>query len=317
MTSPGDTHPAYRHGLLVHDTDEQLVEGTRAFVDLGLTSGGDVLVHGSRDRVALLREALGTHPRLAYGFDEDLYQSPVPTLFSYQRTLAERPTPTQLWVAGTVPLGLDATRQAAWLRYESAVDEALGAFPFAALCTYDTRTRPDAVIAGALATHRTVNVDLVERENPEYVAPAAFLDDPLARRLEAPAAPPSSTTVIHDLEHLAAARDLVKSAAYEHSAVSAQVIEQLRVAVTEVVSNGLLHGRPPVRVCLWTEVARLTCLVEDAGPGHLDPMTGYRRPTGPDAMGLWAARQMVDDLLIESSPTGGCRVLMTVTDQPL
>jgi hypothetical protein len=30
-------------------------------------------------------------------------------------------------------------------------------------------------------------------------------------------------------------------------------------------------------------------------------------------MGLWMARQLVDDLIIENSPTRGCRVLLTAT----
>lgn len=315
MTTSSRRHSAYRHGLLVHDTDEELVERTRAFVVRGLASGGDVLVHGPRERVGLMREVLESHPRLGYGFDEELYQSPMRTLFAYQHTLAERPGPRELWVTGTVPLGPDAAQQAAWHRYESAVDEALGTYPFAALCTYDTRTRPASEIAAALATHDTVNVDATDRENPQYVEPATFLAAPLARRPGPPAAPPSAATEIHDLEHLSAARDLVRTHAYQDSAVSPQTIEQLRLAVNEVVSNGLLHGRPPVQVTLWTDVASLTCLVEDTGPGHLDPMTGYRHPDGPTHRGLWVARQLVDDLMIGGSPSGGCSVLLTVTDQ--
>lgn len=310
-------HSDYRHGLLVHDTDEELVEGTRAFVNRGLASGATVLVHGPRDRVGLMREVLGSHPRLEYGLDEELYQAPMRTLFAYQHTLSERAEPTEFWVTGTVPLGLDAAQQGAWHRYESAVDEALGTYAFTALCTYDTRDRPASVIAGALATHRSVNVDLTDRHNPQYVDPAAFLGAPLARRPEAPAAPPSTVTVIHDFEELSAARDLVKVGAYQLSAVSPQTIEQLRVAVNEVTSNGLLHGRPPVRVSLWAEVGTLTCLIEDCGPGGLDPMTGYRHPEGARSLGLWAARQLVDDLEIGSSPSGGCSVLLSVTEQPL
>ena len=34
-------------------------------------------------------------------------------------------------------------------------------------------------------------------------------------------------------------------------------------------------------------------------------------------MGLWAARQLVDDLVIEDTPAGGCRVLLSVQDRPL
>ena len=64
MTAPNRTHRHFSHGALVHDNDDELVEGTRAFVDQGLGSGGQVQVHGTRDRVGLLREVLGTHPRL-------------------------------------------------------------------------------------------------------------------------------------------------------------------------------------------------------------------------------------------------------------
>jgi anti-sigma regulatory factor (Ser/Thr protein kinase) len=197
------------------------------------------------------------------------------------------------------------------------VDHALGGYPFKALCTYDTRTCPASVVAAARATHRTVNDGLADRENPEYVEPGAFLATPLAQRPEAPATAPTAATMIHDLDQLASARELVKAAAYQHSAVSHQTIEQLRVAVTEVTSNGLLHGRPPVRVTLWAEVGSLTCLVEDSGSGNLDPMTGFRHPEGASSLGLWAARQLVDELQIGSSPSGGCSVLLTVTDQPL
>ena len=85
MTAPNRTHPDYSHALLVHDNDEELVEGTRAFVEQGLASGDQVLVHGTRDRVALLLEALGTHPRLDYGFDDEMYLDPTRTLFAFQR----------------------------------------------------------------------------------------------------------------------------------------------------------------------------------------------------------------------------------------
>ena len=317
MNTLGQRHAAYSHSVLVHDTDEQLIEGTRAFVAQGLESGGDVLVHGSRDRVDLMRDVLGSHSRLGYGLDEELYLAPMRTLFAYQRTLAERPSPTQLWVIGTVPLAADLSGQAAWLRYESVVDAALGAYAFAALCTYDTRTCPDSVIRGALATHRTVSVDLAEQDNALYVEPAVFLEVPLAQRPEVPDTPPTDAITIHDIDDLAAARDLVKVRAYEQSAVSPQCIEQFRVAVTEITSNGLSHGRPPVTVALWADVGRLTCLVEDSGTGHLDPMTGYRHPDHAASLGLWAARQLVDDLVIGCSESGGCSVLLTLADEQL
>lgn len=303
----------YSHGLLLHDTDEELVEATRAFVDQGLASDGEVLVHGTRDRVTLMRDVLGSHPRLEYGFDEELYLEPTRTLFTYQHKLADRPEQTEFWVTGTVPLGLDAASRAAWARYESAVDAALAPYPFHALCTYDTRCRPEEVIAAALATHSVIGAVGTTQASPQYLDPAAFLADPLAQVPVPPTSQPSWTYTVEDLNDLAWVRKGFSAGALSGSAVSSQSIDQFLVAVHEVASNGLFHGGPPVRITLWTDLASLTCLVEDSGPGDLDPMTGFRHPEDWEPMGLWVARQLVDELFIGNTVSGGCSVLLTVT----
>jgi hypothetical protein len=68
-----------------------------------------------------------------------------------------------------------------------------------------------------------------------------------------------------------------------------------------------------VQLTLWAELGRLTCLVEDHGPGGLNPMTGLRVPRDLSTLGLWVARQQVDDVFIGMSDSGGCRVLLTAT----
>jgi anti-sigma regulatory factor (Ser/Thr protein kinase) len=239
------------------------------------------------------------------------------TLFAYQRRMEERPRSTGVWVTGPVPLGNDAVEQSAWNRYESAVNEALSAYPFRAMCTYDTRTCPESVIAAARATHPTVSVNRTRAPSPEYVDPAAFLADPLALPPTPPTTSPITTTTITHPDALRAARHLLKAGARSHSAVCPQTIEQFLVAVHEVAANGLFHGRPPVEMALWAELGSLTCVVDDAGEGNLDPMTGYQFPGDTEPMGLWAARQLVDDLLIGDSPSGGCRVLLTMADGPV
>ena len=313
MTARQSSHPDYSHGLLVHDSDDELVEETRAFVGQGLESGGQVLVHGTRERVALMNQVLGTHPRLEYGFDDELYLEPTRTLFAYQRRLAERTDASEFWVTGTVPLGHDAAAQAAWNRYESAVDESLGPYPFRALCTYDARTCPASVIAAARATHCTVGTDLTSHASPEYVDPAAFLADPLAQVPAPPTSKPKIATTVTRLDQLLWARHLLAAEARSGSAVSSQTIEQMLSAVHEVAANGLVHGRPPVHITLWADVGALTVLVDDSGPGNVDPMTGFRHPDEWGPMGLWAARQLVDDLFISNSGSSGCSVLLTAT----
>ena len=65
----------------------------------------------------MLREALGTHPRLDFGLDGDSTlpdEHPV----RLRAQLAESPDAAELWVTGTVPFGADH-QQPAWSRYES------------------------------------------------------------------------------------------------------------------------------------------------------------------------------------------------------
>ena len=185
--SPG----GFSHDLLLHDGESAVVPGTLAFVQEGLASGGEVLVHGTEDRVAMLLEILGTHPRLTYGLDRDLYQSPMATLFRYQRALMDSREPAGLWATGTVPVHGDGETQAAWARYESLVDEALSPYTFHGLCTYDTRALPEHVIRAAKATHAHVDVQGRPSPSATYQQPAAFLADPLARAPEPPAVEPT------------------------------------------------------------------------------------------------------------------------------
>lgn len=304
------TTSAYSHDLLVHERDEELVAGIGCFVEQGLASGGQVLVHGTQERVTMLRAVLGEHPRLVYGLDCDLYQSPSSTLFAYQRRLAESPEPMELWATGTVPLGDDARAHPAWARYESLVNEVLGPYCFHGLCTYDARVLPASTIAAARATHPCVCFGSLRTESPEYETPAAFLTSPLAAVPEPPTTPPAFTRTVHSPQDMEGVRRLVRLAA-GRDAVSPETRDGLVSAVNEVLANGLEHGGPPVRVSMWVQPSALVCEVDDSGPGIDDPMAGYRYPAPWGSRGLWVARQMCENVFVRSLPGGGCSVLLT------
>jgi anti-sigma regulatory factor (Ser/Thr protein kinase) len=301
---------SYSHDLLIHDCDEDLVAATRAFVDLGLASGGQVLVHSSEDRVAMLRDALGSHPRLSYGLDRDLYLSPSKTLFAYERALAAGPS--EMWVAGTVPLGQDSAGHAAWMRYESLVNEVLGHHAFHALCTYDTRTLPASTIAAAKAVHPSVSAG-GDRSctSADYLAPDAFLAHPLAAAPAPPQTEPTVVETLHGLQDLRRVRRLVAGVAESASAVPRDAVEGFVVAAHEVMVNALQHGEPPVELSMWVETTRLACRVTDVGPGIPDILSGYHRPVGTGPAGLWVARQLCEDLIVTNPPGGGCSVFLT------
>jgi anti-sigma regulatory factor (Ser/Thr protein kinase) len=305
------SHPDFHHEVLIHDDDESLVSATRRFVASGLDAGADVLVHSNRSQVALLEDELGSHPRLSYGHDEELYASPTPTLFEYQRQLAARhPGARELWVTGTVPLGATSAAQAAWARYESAVNEALDTFPLHALCTYDARTTPPAVLATARATHPILNTASGSVPCPAYRTPADFLATPLAGIPQTPHRTPTLTTRLDVLEDVISLRDLLRTTVRSVSVVPLEAIESLTLAVHEVVTNAFRHGAPPVSVRVWTDLAETVVQVLDAGPGGLDPLAGYRFPDIFRSLGLWVARHEVDALIIDTPPGGGCQVLL-------
>ncbi|MGN6635164.1 MAG: MEDS domain-containing protein [Oryzihumus sp.] len=305
----GIDRDGYSHDLLVHDTDEELVRATQDFVAQGLDSGGQVLVHSSHERVALLRDALEPHPRLTYGYDEDLYRSPTTTLFAYQRQLALAPRPAQVWVTGTVPLAESRATQAAWSRYESLVNVALGGFAFHALCTYDARTLPGHVVDAARAAHPHQGVGSLRRENPDYETPGDFLANPLAVTPQVPATSPTADLVLRDLRELHLARSLVAREA-KTSGLPFDARVDFVSATHEVLANAFRHGAPPVLLELWVAAGRLTALVTDRGPGLPDTMSGFGYPDRGGSVGLWAARQMCEELVIRTGPDGGCSVLL-------
>ncbi|MGZ4684625.1 MEDS domain-containing protein [Oryzihumus sp.] len=311
MTQPlGIDRDSYSHDLLVHDTDEELVRATQDFVAEGLDSGGQVLVHSSRERVPLLQDALRPHPRLTWGYDEDLYQSPTATLFAYQRQLALAPEPTQVWVTGTVPLAQGRAAQAAWSRYESMVNVALGSFAFHALCTYDARTLPGHVVEAARAAHPHQGVGPLRQENPDYEPPGAFLANPLAFTPGVPDTAPTADLVLGDLRELHLARSLVAREA-RASGLPSEARGDFVSAAHEVLANAFRHGAPPVKLEMWVGQGRLTARVTDRGPGLADPMSGVGYPDRGGSVGLWAARQMCEELVIGTSPGGGCSVLLS------
>lgn len=311
MTEAGPiTSGSYSHDLLLHDCDDMLVEGIRSFVEQGLESGGQVLVHSSEPRVAMLRDALGEHPRLTYGLDDDLYLSPSSTLFAYQRTLAESPEPVDLWATGTVPLGEDVDGHPAWARYESLVNEVLGSYAFHGLCTYDTSRLPESTIAAARTTHPCLGTGAHRAASPEYQDPVDFLTNPLAGVPDPPSAPPVFTRTFSSLLDLQRARYLVRHGA-RLGDVPPETTLDFVSAVNEVIVNGLMHGAAPVRLTMWVEPSKLVCQVTDSGPGIVDPLAGYRYPDPCGPRGLWVARQMCENLFVSNHPDGGCSVLLS------
>ncbi len=118
--------------------------------------------------------------------------------------------------------------------------------------------------------------------------------DPLQLRLEA--APESVRTARHAVKEYA-------------EAVGADA-EAVAVAVSEAVTNAVLHGfddRPGGQIVIDARLRRdgLTVLVSDDGGGI------HPNPNSPGlGLGLSMLAALADEMGIQASPTGGTRVSM-------
>jgi serine/threonine-protein kinase RsbW len=94
-------------------------------------------------------------------------------------------------------------------------------------------------------------------------------------------------------------RRLVRMAALD-AGLAHEKAEALVIAVNEITTNALVHGRPPALVRVWTGTEEVVCEVRDEGPGIDDASAGHVPPS-PQAIGergLWLARVLSDALEI-------------------
>jgi anti-sigma regulatory factor (Ser/Thr protein kinase) len=208
--------------------------------------------------------------------------------------------------------GREPRRWREWQRYEAVLEHVLVDIPLWQLCVYDDAL-PDAVLATAPRTHRHVVDGGRRRPSPSFTEPVAYLAG--LPPLPEPAQDGVPVLDLAAVTELQEARRAVLGS-LTRAGRSGPAAEDLVMAVTEVVTNGLLHGRPPVRLQLWLDGDRAVAAVSDRGPGPADPFAGYRPAHGEDAvrggMGLWLARQLCDHVDVFAGADGTTVRLATV-----
>lgn len=310
----------YRHDGLLYDDDAHLVRIAAAFLLDGLAAGHPAVIATTPRTAGVLCEAVGEHPLLHVLDRQEAYRSRTPAAITTFRRLAEEHAGggAQLRVIGEVDFGATERDWLEWQRYESVINEALADWPLWGLCVFDAQRLPPPLLDSALATHPVlVRSDGAPAVNPSFVDPATYLrglpvpDEPLEATVPRLTAPdvPSFTGLRHAL-----AGELAGTGG------DPDLLEDFRLAVDEMVSNAVRHGRPPVGLRLWTAADRIVCTISDGGPGWDDAFAGYGPAHGEDlsrgGMGLWLARQLCDHVDISgghgSPGDAGVQVRLTV-----
>ena len=300
MNTP--TGSSYRHHALFYDSPDALLDAAVPFLRAGLDAGESAVLVCRGSYNELLEEALGSDPRLTVLDQTDVYTRTANAVAAYRRMMRRHTAvnPHRLRLVGEVAFGTDPTTWNEWIRFEAVVNAALAIYPLSSVCAYDTRTLPEPVLASAELTHPLVLTSASGRPNPRYVAPALFM-----RQSGTPDADswgstsPAYALDLTDPSEIAGLRHQLSDIPVL-AALPALTRTDLIVAAAEVVTNGFVHGRPPVQVRIWITPAQVVCTITDQGPGFDDPLAGYV-PTDPSHLdrggaGLWLARQCCDRL---------------------
>jgi len=306
---------SYRHDALLYDDREQLVAAAVPFLLDGLAAGDAAVIATSAGTASVLRDAVGGDPRVHVLDRGDVYRARTPTAITTFRQLADERSAEgvqQVRVVGEVDFGETERDWLEWQRYESVINKALADWPLWGLCVFDTQRLPEPLLESARRTHTAVVTPGGRTPNPEYVAPADYL-----RSLPIPAEPLENSPPRLWARDVADFFGLRHAVAAELATVDASrdLVEDFLLAVDEMTSNAVRHGKPPVSLRLWVGADRIVCSIDDHGPGFDDPFAGYGPAHGEDlsrgGMGLWLARQLCDHVDL-SADDEGAHVRLTV-----
>jgi anti-sigma regulatory factor (Ser/Thr protein kinase) len=285
----------YFHEALPYGSDEELLAVVVPFLLGGVAAGEPTIVALCEPNAALVADAIGTGTPVVFHSGDDLYARPAGAIRAYTDLFTKYTDDGahQIRVVGELPPEALGATWDWWARYESAINDVYDAFPLWSMCAYDERTTPPEVMADVVRTHPNVaRPGDKHLPSAEYVEPGRFLRHDL---------PPAPDPLQHTPPALELVNPIPADARSALSAISAgvlsdQALGDLRIAVTETVTNAMIHGKAPVVVRFWAGPDRVVVTVSDSGTGPADPFAGLRAaahaPTG--GLGLWLTHQLCD-----------------------
>ncbi|MFI5836283.1 anti-sigma factor RsbA family regulatory protein [Micromonospora sp. NPDC051300] len=288
-------HEGYFHEALLYDSDDELLAVVVPFLLGGIEAGERTAVSFGERNAALLRRALPAGADVTFLPGGDVYARPAAAIRAYRECLGSFMAggTTQIRMAGELPPLLLGATWDAWARYESAINQVYDDFPLWGICAYDRRVTPPHVLTDVTRTHpRLTGPGDVHEPTGVYTEPASYL----AECRPAPPDPLQHTTPVVELADPtpAGAREAVRAA--DAGLLPPDDVDDLVMAVSEVVCNALRHGTAPVRLQLWRGPDRMVVAVHDRGPGPKDPYAGLL-PAGDGTeggLGLWISHQSCD-----------------------
>jgi anti-sigma regulatory factor (Ser/Thr protein kinase) len=306
----------FRHEALFYSSDAEFIAGTVPFVTAGCEAGEPVLIAATRERLELLRLALGSHGHtdsVSFLEFDELGRNPariIPAWREFYDAAGGGSRPVRgigepIWV-GRNPAEIEECR-----RHESLLNLAFAdAENFWLRCPYDRARLDPEVITAAGCTHPDLSEGGVSRCSDSFPGDDQFLAT-FAGELPPPG--PDAEEIRFSAADLKAVRRFARSHA-QAAGLDADRAGDLVLALSELAANSVRHSGGAGVARAWQADGELICEVEDTGRIE-DPLVGRRRPEPDQACGrgLWIVNLVSDLLEIRSRETGTCaRVHMRV-----
>lgn len=296
----------YLHETAFYGSGGELIDIVAPFLMAGVEAGEPTMVVVRQRTTELIQAALGGTTNVEFLDAAAHYTRPASAIKAFRKVVEDHVAQgaRQIRIVGEVPHPGTGAQWERWARYEAAVNDIFDGFPLWGLCLYDTRITPAHILADAVRTHPYLaTADGRHLANPHFEQPADFLTQrPVPSTDPLEATPPIVELI--DPVPAAARRAVVNVARF--SRLGHDEVDDLVLAVSEAVTNGICHGRPPVRLRLWASLDRVVATVTDRGQGPTDPLAGLMPTTDTisGGVGLWLMHQICSHVTFVTDDEG-------------
>jgi transcriptional regulator with XRE-family HTH domain len=177
--TPTAAQTLLRHRVVTYGADDAFLAAASPFLSEGVEESHCLLAVTTPAKEALLRDSLGDRAACVEFADwESWYRSPRHALDRYGAFVSQKSEAGAVWIRVVAEAAwADDTEAeiAEWTRYESLVNLVFSSAPATILCTYDERTFPGDVIAGARQTHPELVHGDDATPSSAYQAPEDYL----------------------------------------------------------------------------------------------------------------------------------------------
>ena len=290
------------HRAMLYTGDQEFRDTAVPFLRQGLEAGEAVLAVVPGAALSGLRRAVGSDA-VAFRDAAHWYSQPTRTIAAYSAFIEDHPG---VRIRVLAEPGWDcrtAAEISEWTRYESIVNQAFADTDAVVLCLYGRDNTDPRILDAAVCTHPELVGDSGPRANDAYLDPPTVYAE-VDRQPLAPVPLDAPAMAVDDID-LCALRAFVGGHA-EHHGISSARLHDLLVATTEVATNAIRHGLPPVVCRTWADDDDLVVDVTDGGHWRPEGLPGFLPPNPliRAGFGLWGVRMLCPLVQLRTGPAG-------------